>query len=279
MLQASDRCPGTIKSYKASYKKMRNLLNGKNIRDSAQETCSNVIQVAMEKINTQMSLINICVLVRKLEPEMPVDRLVEQRSINKGVVRDALKQVNTLKELPSLEDYDIYLESLWDKKKYKEYIINYLLRHHYVRNLDLIFDIVSSKSETLDDLCKNYIWLDRRQSRCVYIRNMYKTAKTYGQKKAVITDKRFLSAVKKEFKKMDSFPIEEDPALIGYRINKMTLPDKKGNRLGESNCLKIIVNHYRDNYQKLKEISLSRGTNLEVLLTSYNISYRNDTLN
>ena len=238
-----------------------------------------MIQVAEEKINTQMSLINICVLVRKLEPEMPVDRLVEQRTINKGVVRDALKQVNTLKELPSLEDYDIYLESLWDKKKYKEYIINYLLRHHYVRNLDLIFDIVSSKSETLDDLCKNYIWLDRRQSRCVYIRNMYKTAKTYGQKKAVITDKRFLSAVKKEFNKMDSFPIEEDPALIGYRINKMTLPDKKGNRLGESNCLKIIVNHYRDNYQKLKEISLSRGTNLEVLLTSYNISYRNDTLN
>lgn len=279
MLQASDRCPGTIKSYKASYKKMRNLLNGKNIRDSAQETCSNVIQVAMEKINTQMSLINICVLVRKLEPEMPVDRLVEQRTINKGVVRDALKQVNTLKELPSLEDYDIYLESLWDKKKYKEYIINYLLRHHYVRNMDLIFDIVSSKSETLDDLCKNYIWLDRRQSRCVYIRNMHKTAKTYGQKTAIITDKRFLSAVKKEFKKMDSFPIEEDPALIGYRINKMTLPDKKGNRLGESNCLKIIVNHYRDNYQKLKEISLSRGTNLEVLLTSYNISYRNDTLN
>ena len=53
---------------------MRNLLNGKNIRDSAQETCSNVIQVAMEKINTQMSLINICVLVRKLEPEMPVAR-------------------------------------------------------------------------------------------------------------------------------------------------------------------------------------------------------------
>ena len=100
-----------------------------------------------EKINTQMSLINICVLVRKLEPEMPVDRLVEQRTINKGVVRDALKQVNTLKELPTLEDYDIYLESLWVKKKYKEYIINYLLRHHYVRNLDLIFDIVSSKSE------------------------------------------------------------------------------------------------------------------------------------
>ena len=67
MLQASDRCPGTIKSYKASYKKMRNLLNGKNIRDSAQETCCNVIQVAEEKINTQMSLINICVLVRKLQ--------------------------------------------------------------------------------------------------------------------------------------------------------------------------------------------------------------------
>jgi len=46
--------------------------------------------------------------------------------------------------------------------------------------------------------------------------------------------------------------------------------------LGESNCLKIIINHYRDNIKKLEEISRARGTNLQVLLKSYNISYNND---
>ena len=55
--------------------------------------------------------------------------------------------------------------------------------------------------------------------------------------------------------------------------------NSKGQRLGEGDCLKIIVNHYRDNYQKLDEISKSRGTNFKVLMTSYNISYNKDNDN
>ena len=55
----------------------------------------------------------------------------------------------------------------------------------------------------------------------------------------------------------------------------MTMLNSRDHRLGEGDCLKIIVNHYRDNYQKLEEISKSRGTNFKVLMTSYNISYNN----
>ena len=43
--------------------------------------------------------------------------------------------------------------------------------------------------------------------------------------------------------------------------------------MGESNCLKIIVNEYRDDIKKLEDISKKRGTNLQVLLKSYNIGY------
>ena len=51
------------------------------------------------------------------------------------------------------------------------------------------------------------------------------------------------------------------------------------NKLGESNCLKIIINHYRDNYGKIKEISQRRGTDIKTLMESYNINYNmfNDT--
>ena len=42
---------------------------------------------------------------------------------------------------------------------------------------------------------------------------------------------------------------------------------------GESNLLKIIINHYKDQITKLKEISMNRGTDLNTLLTSYNINY------
>ena len=69
-----------------------------------------------------------------------------------------------------------------------------------------------------------------------------------------------------------AFPICDDPSLIGYHITKMSF-----NKLGESNCLKIIINHYRGNHQKIKEISERRGTNMKVLMESYNISYTNDS--
>ena len=124
---------------------------------------------------------------------MPILRLVEQRTINKGEVIEVLKQANTLKDLPSLEEYDQYVDDLWTAGKYRDFIVNYLLRHHYVRNLDLIFDTATTKAETLD-VTKNWLWLDRRNLRCVYIRNSYKTAKTYGQKTVVIdTPQRFAS--------------------------------------------------------------------------------------
>ena len=65
--------------------------------------------------------------------------------------------------LPSLQgEFDNYLEILWVDKKYKEYIINFLIRHHYVRNKDLLFDIVDNKSE-IDEKC-NWLWIDRRNS-------------------------------------------------------------------------------------------------------------------
>jgi len=68
--------------------------------------------------------------------------------------------------------------------------------------------------------------------------------------------------------------VPADNDKIGYYIKKLTF-----NELGEGACLKIIVNHYKADYARLKEISKSRGTNLDVLLTSYNISFngrRND---
>ena len=170
--------------------------------------------------------------------------------------------------LPNLEEFDDFLEMLWQKSKYRDYIVNYLIRHHYVRNQDLMFDICETKRETLDEPNSNWLWLDRKKQMVHYIRNTYKTAKTYGQKVTKIDNERFLVAVKKCHRQMYCFPLTNDPEKIGYHVKKLTFRE-----LGEGACLKIIINHYRDDISKLREISQSRGTNLEVLLTSYNINY------
>ena len=202
---------------------------------------------------------------------MPHDELIEQRTINKKDVDDHLKQANSFKELPELAEYDAFVENLWSEGKYREYIVNYLMRYYYVRNQDLMFDIVDTKTETVADRCKNYLWVNKSKKCITYIRNLYKTAKTYGQKSYDIKNERFIRAVKCCQKMQYAFPICDDPSLIGYHITKMSF-----NKLGESNCLKIIINHYRDNYQKIKEISQRRGTNMKVLMESYNISYNNE---
>ena len=179
----SDRklCCATAKSYRASYRKVRNLFQ-KPIRDTAEDTSWRTIQVAEDNINTVQALINICILVRQLEPVMPHDELIQQRTINKKDVDEHLKQANSFKQLPELSEYDAFVDNLWEECKYREYIVNFLMRHYYVRNQDLMFDIVFTKTETLADRCKNYLWINKSKQCVTYIRNLYKTAKIYGQK-------------------------------------------------------------------------------------------------
>jgi hypothetical protein len=177
-----------------------------------------------------------------------------------------IKMNNQFVVLPSLGEFDNYLEILWVDKKYREYIVNFLIRHHYVRNKDLLFDIVDKKSEI--DETSNWLWIDRRNQRCVYYRNDYKTANTYGPKTSVIDNERFLKAAKMCHKNMSDFPITDSEDKIGYHIQKMSYL-----KLGEGALLKIIINHYKSDIQRLKEISMSRGTDIGTLLTSYNITY------
>ena len=257
----------TKKSYRTSYRKLRDLL-GKNVADTAQDTTSKAIMASTDNINSAQALINIAIIVREKIKKLPTDELVEQRTTNKGEVTEHLKQANLFTQLPSIDELDAFIETLWKQSKYRDYIVNYLIRHHYVRNQDLLFDICETKRETLDEPDKNWLWLDRKKMCVHYIRNTYKTAKTYGQKVTKIDNERFLRAVKVCNRQMYCFPLATDPDKIGYYVQKLTF-----NELGEGAMLKIIINHYRGDISRLKEISQSRGTNLEVLLTSYNITY------
>jgi hypothetical protein len=131
----------------------------------------------------------------------------------------------------------------------------------------LNFDIVSLKRNT-NDTNKNYIWLS--PTKCFYIRNVYKTAGSYGQKTINITDPKFITAVKRysallKHGEIDNFIPNTDQ--LGYYIMKYSY---KG--VGEGSYLKIIINHYINDVNKLKEISINRGTDIATLLSNYDIT-------
>lgn len=161
------------------------------------------------------------------------------------------------------------MDKLYEDGKWTDYIINYLLINYFVRNEDLNFDIVERKKH-MNDKTKNYIWLDVRRKKAVYVRNKYKTAKTYGTKIYTITDENFIKALREvqkcQNKGLDCGVFIPNENQIGYYIQKATY-----NNLGETLYMKILVKTYSNNLLKIKEISEARGTDINTIIESYNL--------
>lgn len=210
-------------------------------------------------------------LVRRLN-NLKTDELIKQRDKNKKGIEDRTKELNANHNLPSLNDLKEYVDYLHQNGKWTDYIINYLLLELQVRNKDVNFKIVTRKKD-MTDQNKNYIWLDVRHKKAVYVRRDYKTSKTYGEKTHTITDKDFLTALKrvlacqKHDEECGVFIKNEDH--VGYYVQRSTYKN-----IGEGAYLKIIINAHRNdgNTQKLTEIAANRGTDTSTLLEYYDIS-------
>ena len=259
MATLEGKSENTKKAYRIQYNKLYKLLD-KNIGDASQQKIMDTID-EVDNNNAKQALLNIGILIRK-KNESEVNHLEKLRDKLKGSIKEAQKVNNrNLDEtLPSYEELIEYLDSLKDKKFYRDYIINYLLINYNVRNEDLLFKIVTRKKEAKGDDTMNYIWLSPRKAE--YIRN---DGMTYGKKVNIITDKPFMSALRQIIKNgnIDFIP---NPNQVGYYIKQATLLG-----VGEGNYNKIVVNHFRNDIDKLKEISNNRGTSITTLLESYDI--------
>jgi hypothetical protein len=262
--------------YDSMYRKLRALLQDEDIASASQRR---VIEVAesVDNRNTQQALINIAYLIRKKEG-MAINELETFRKKNQKLLEEKLFEANDnlIKKLPSYDTLVDYINDLLKAKKYIQYVINYLLVYYQVRNADLVFDFVLLKKDTKDDT-KNYMWYNARMKRVHYIRNVYKTAKIvkpdgtttgYGQKINIIDDPVFVKVLRilaKEQRKADK-PTVSIPNSDNYHIKKVTYEG-----LGEGNIFKIVVNKFRTDPNMLKQISHNRGTDINTILTSYDI--------
>ena len=132
-----DKKEATKKSYKASYRKLRVLVGGDNLRDVSEDGVIKTVNKEIDKVNTRQSLFNIAISARKMTPELPTDKLIKQRTNNSNEVEANVRQNNSRLSLPDITEFDDYITDLFKRKKYREYIINYLMRHYFVRNQDL----------------------------------------------------------------------------------------------------------------------------------------------
>ena len=178
-----------------------------------------------------------------------------------------IKQDNSL---PTYEYMVDELNKLYKEENWKKYIINYLLLYLNVRNRDLDLKIVRNKSEATDDNT-NYIVIKKSSS--LFIRNVYKTSKTYGTKMNLITRKRFIKAVNEFIGDKDSIDLlNEDlqtTSNVGNIVRRLTI-----DKLKESDVLKIVLAS-KNSLDEATKISKNRGTNVETLNSNYNTERSN----
>jgi hypothetical protein len=266
MKSIENKSTATQKQYRIQYNKLYKLLDKPIAEASEKKILETVIE--QENMNNQQAILNIGFLVRKAEG-LSVKKLEEYRENLKLKINEQIKKKNVeLKEtLPSYDDLIQYTEMLWENSEWTDYIINYLLIYYQVRNEDLDFSIVKRKKDA-NDPEKNYMWL--QSGKVTYIRNRYKTDKTYGKKVNVITNKQFITAIRRVLGCQDSElkcgVFIPNKNAIAYYIIKATYK-----QLGETKYFKIVVNHFRKNLEKLKEISENRGTDLMTIYQYYNI--------
>lgn len=192
----------------------------------------------------------------------PNDEIVAYiKKTNEYIQEDAekrQKEMATDETLPTIKEIKKYMDTLYDKSDYLSYALMYLMVTYQTRNKDLILTIVKSKKET--NLQDNFIVLGKTQA--TYIRNDYKTAYKYGQKVQVIKNLKFLNAIS------NLTHLLKPNDNIDRIIKKAT--DGIG-RLNEGTLAKIMLRE-NNTINGLKKVSKNRGTDINTLINSYNIT-------
>jgi len=254
---------GTIKTYKNIGESLPfNLL-------SNQTTIIKKLKELYSNPNTLQLYLNMIILVRRFDDE-ETDKLIKLRnSLKDEIVKIRKDNLDNLdNKLPSFD----YIKTELDNLNGIRYILNYLIINHGLRNGSINLKFVKTLPP-IPDRTENYIMLKGKEA--LLNINDYKTEEKYGSKQFRIKDTKFIEELKKLNLKPDDYLFaKKDKSKI---TNTSTFNDKILNltidKLGQNKLFKIVIKDTlnRKDFDKLEQLSLDRGTSLEVLLKSYNL--------
>ena len=211
--------------------------------------------------NTRLDMLNLIIVIRN-ELELSIEKLKEYRTELKQQQKahQVTKMADAGDKLMTYEDFVKALQEAYNKQEWKKYIVNYLIMTYGVRNKDLNLEIVKTKKEMKEG--NNYLLL--KKDKVVFIRDDYKTHKTYGKKTHEIHDKLFYEAVKKTG--LGKLIAEQQ---ISNGLRKLYI-----NKMGEAKIFKMMIDKYYedDDSASIKRLAADRGTSLSVVQGFYNVN-------
>jgi hypothetical protein len=253
-LENQSLAPTTINNH------MKNIGEYGKIGES-QRIMVNKIETLKQTLGTRLSMAGSISKYLQFK-QKPNDEIVTYiKQLNELLQQDSdrrQKEMAVDETLPSVKEIKKYMDTLYDKGDYLSYCLLYLMVTYNTRNKDLILSVVKSKKDINDT--DNFIVLTKTQA--TYIRNDYKTAYKYGQKTQVIKNLKFLNAIS------NLSHLLKPTDNIDRVIKKAT--DGIG-RISEGTLAKIVLKE-NNTINGLKRVSKNRGTDINTLINSYNIT-------
>lgn len=253
-------------NYRNLYKRVIEMIEG-TIHATLNSNLVKIIKKFKVSATAKNALLNVCVKIKQAYGES-IEELIKFRNyLFELAAKEKVEQHLVLQEtLPSFEEMKAWIDTLYDKGEYKKFVINWLLFNFGVRNMDLDCN-VAFDGKRLD---KKHNWLNIKVGSVDYVRNKYKTFKTYGQKKNIIKNPKFIDACTK----MELAPKQSLLSLTGAEdipetqlaqiVSRYTM-----NGLGEGKIFKILVEN--STVAGLERLSKNRGTNIATIVSAYNL--------
>ena len=287
----ADKKPTTQQAYKRDYKRLRLLLDVDTIINNNNKLTKPITAIIKAiknsefSKNTQKGLFNMLVMIFQKNPNFKSQQVkVEserEKMNNKIEIERKDKNKELLEILPAQKTIDKELNELYKNNEYLKYIINYLIITYNVRNKDLCLKIVSSMKQTKDTEFNYLVITEKYVS---FIRNVYKTASTYGKKDNRVQSKKFRDALLK-FLDLKEVDYKNEEYVMFQRVYKGRLGEPLNcNQIGDRLKLLLIENETKLNKIKVKEINnkpntikglkkmeKNRGTDIKTIATYYSI--------
>ena len=216
----------------------------------------------LEKSSTRLDLLNVVIVLRTIE-QLPIDKLKQYRTeLSKDRLQNQIGKMSALKDtLMSIPDFTAELMKAYEAGEYKKFIVNYVMLTFGTRNLDIDATIVRSKKDATDP-DKNYLILSK--GKVTWVRNKYKTVKSFGKQEHTITDPEFVNAVKK----VGPGPLFAEGQLSNG-MRKILI-----NSMNEARVFKALIDAAFDKKDtvRINELSKSRGTSINTIRNFYDIN-------
>ena len=222
----------------------------------------------IEKASSRLDLLNLVIVLRTIQ-ELPTEKLKQYRTeLSKERLNNQVSKMSDLKDkLISLPEFQKELMKSYENGEWAKFIVNYLMMTYGTRNLDVDVNIVKSKKDATDDN-QNYLILSK--DKIIWVRNKYKTFKTFGQQTHEITDPEFVRAVKKQG--VGKLFTEGQ---LSNSIRKLLI-----DKMNEARIFKMIIDDAYDKKDtvRINELSKSRGTSISTIKSFYNVNAEDEII-